>query len=423
MTKLLSVMRYLYLLMMVWSTCASAQAVDADSFDFKAVDVSTAISLYLAEVSKQPYLLCGDVLSDTRKVSIRASGKVLTGPLFSTLLSEHGFSASNRGGLVYVCKKDAAMEEATDTLLYRVKYRDSAYLVDLVSSLVKGMFANRRAPAAGALSVGGDKAGATHSLAEPSTGGAYRATDTDEFIVFSGAHKEIVKLQKLLDQLDTATGEVVVKAVLYEVATGRDSGSAFALALSVLGGKLGLNLGVPGTMTNAITFKSISIDTAVSALSRDSRFKTVSTPSLRVRSGAQAHLTVGQDVPTLGAVSYPQGGGQAIQSVEYRSSGVILDITPEVRDAGIDLHVVQQISDFVKTETGVNGSPTLTKRSFSTDVTVAPGELVLLGGLTQDKNSEARSGFSFLPKLLQSSNLVDNRTEVLLLLQVDKVVR
>ena len=423
MTKLLSVMRYLYLLMMVWSTCASAQAVDADSFDFKAVDVSTAISLYLAEVSKQPYLLCGDVLSDTRKVSIRASGKVLTGPLFSTLLSEHGFSASNRGGLVYVCKKDAAMEEATDTLLYRVKYRDSAYLVDLVSSLVKGMFANRRAPGAGALSVGGDKVGATPSLAQPSTGGAYRATDTDEFIVFSGAHKEIVKLQKLLDQLDTATGEVVVKAVLYEVATGRDSGSAFALALSVLGGKLGLTLGAPGTLTNAITFKSISIDAAVSALSTDSRFKTVSTPSLRVRSGAQAHLTVGQDVPTLGAVSYPQGGGQAIQSVEYRSSGVILDITPQVRDAGIDLHVVQQISDFVKTETGVNGSPTLTKRSFSTDVTVATGELVVLGGLTQDKNSEAKSGLSFLPRLLQSTSLVDNRTEVLLLLQVDKVLR
>lgn len=114
---------------------------------------------------------------------------------------------------------------------------------------------------------------------------------------------------------------------------------------------------------------------------------------------------------------------QAIQSVEYRSSGVILDITPQVRDEGIDLHVVQQISDFVKTETGVNGSPTLTKRSFSTDVTVAAGELVVLGGLTQDKNSEARSGLSFLPKLLQSSSLVDNRTEVLLLLQVDTVVR
>lgn len=48
---------------------------------------------------------------------------------------------------------------------------------------------------------------------------------------------------------------------------------------------------------------------------------------------------------------------QAIQSVEYRSAGVILSVTPQIFDAGIDLHVDQQISDFVRTETGVNGSP------------------------------------------------------------------
>jgi type II secretory pathway component GspD/PulD (secretin) len=144
---------------------------------------------------------------------------------------------------------------------------------------------------------------------------------------------------------------------------------------------------------------------------------------MRVRSGSEARLIVGRDVPTLGALQYAQGGTQPVQSVEYRSAGVILSITPMVRDAGIDLRVDQQISDFAKTDTGVNGSPTLTKRSFSTDVTLMDGELVLLGGLTQDKAVNAHSGFSFLPQILQSASLSDSRTEVLLLLQVDRVVR
>ena len=259
-------------------------------------------------------------------------------------------------------------------------------------------------------------------MAPANSAAALIDTDNDT-LVFQGPVDEVDKLKKILPQIDTATGEVIVKAVVYEVATGKDIGSAFSLALNILGGRLGINLGDPATLANAVTFKSSSIDAAISALSTDSRFKTVSTPRLRVKSGAQARLTVGQDVPTLGAVSYAQGGGQPVQSVEYRSAGVILGITPQVRDAGIDLHVDQQISDFVKTDTGVNGSPTLTKRSFSTDVSLADGELVVLGGLTQDKNSAARSGISFLPKLLQSSSSADSRTEVLLLLQVDKIVR
>jgi len=47
----------------------------------------------------------------------------------------------------------------------------------------------------------------------------------------------------------------------------------------------------------------------------------------------------GQDVPVLGALSFPQGAGQAVQSAEYRSSGVIFDIRPTVRDVIIELNI------------------------------------------------------------------------------------
>lgn len=158
-------------------------------------------------------------------------------------------------------------------------------------------------------------------------------------------------------------------------------------------------------------------------LAADSRFKAVSTPRIRVKSGQQAKLVVGQDVPTLGAVTIPQGGAQAVQSIEYRSSGVILGLSPIVREGGVELLVDQQISDFARTETGVNNSPTLTKRSLSTTVNAVDGELIVLGGLTQEKNSSSSTGLPFLPSFMRSDSRNDTRTELLLLLQVERVAK
>src|ERR1035437_1745200 len=87
--------------------------------------------------------------------------------------------------------------------------------------------------------------------------------------------------------------------------------------------------------------------------------------SMRVKSGASARFSVGNETPVLGAVSYQQNGS-SVQSVEYRPSGVILDLKPFVRSVGIDLTGFQQLSNFAVTDTGVNSSPPLSKRELST---------------------------------------------------------
>ncbi len=45
----------------------------------------------------------------------------------------------------------------------------------------------------------------------------------------------------------------------------------------------------------------------------------------------------------------------------------------------------------------------------------------ILGGLTQDKTMTSGSGQLFLPKFMRSSSASDEKTEVLLLLQVTKL--
>lgn len=302
---------------------------------------------------------------------------------------------------------------APDLLVYRPRFRPLSYLVDVLGGLFK----------AGAFSV---QRGVPTQPGEPSpsnpppVSAASNIQADADTLVFQGSSQEVTRLRTLLSQIDIHPGEVMISAVVYEVSAGKSDGSAFSLALNLLGGKLGLSVGGAPALSNAVTFKNASIDVALSILAGDSRFKALSTPRLRVRSGAQARLMVGQDVPTIGAVSYPQGGAP-VQSIEYRSSGVILALMPTAFDSSVDVVIDQQISDFVRTETGVSSSPTLTKRALSTTVTLGDDEFVVLGGLTSHKAVEGTSGLSFLPRFLRDSTSSDARTEVLLLLQVSRV--
>ncbi|WP_099139810.1 bacterial type II and III secretion system family protein [Xenorhabdus hominickii] len=111
--------------------------------------------------------------------------------------------------------------------------------------------------------------------------------------------------------------------------------------------------------------------------------------------------------------------GRPVQSIEYRSSGVIFDIQPTIKSQAIDLKIQQQLSNFVKTDTGVNQSPTLIKRDIVTDVSVKSGEIIVLGGLAENKVEEGEAGFSFLPKgFLTGKSKANTKTDIIVLLQV-----
>ncbi len=403
---------------MAW--CGFAAAVDVapvDSFDFQSVEVGTVISLYLKEVSRSPYMLCGDVLADARKVSVRASGKTLTGPLFASLLADHGFQATEKRGVLVVCTRIAAGEDDAEPLLYRVQHRDSAYLVDLVSPLVKGVFANKRAPASGVLSVGGGKGVAAAPVPGGSSpaGSAYKSSG-DDYILFSGSPRETAKLSRLLGQLDVPTGEVVIKAFMYEVGSSDSDASALGLVMSALGGRL--QAGVAGAaLGNFLRLQSGSIDLVASALKSDGRFKVVTAPYQRVKSGKTARFVSGSQVSILGAiVSNPNGATQ--QSYDRVESGTILEISPVVREGGVDVDLFQQVSSFVNT----NGSsqPTLNKRELRTSLTVQDGEVVVIAGLEDSKSDDAKSGLPFLPFSL-SKSASRSSSQLVLVLELKKL--
>lgn len=174
-------------------------------------------------------------------------------------------------------------------------------------------------------------------------------------------------------------------------------------------------------MDNFIKFSSGHLSALVELFNTDSRFTVVSSPSLRARSGTSASFSVGEDVPVLGNVSY--SGDKSVQSVEYRSSGVIFNVMPEVRQDVIDLSISQELSNFAKTHTGVNNSPTLIKRNIQTSVSVNDGDIILIGGLADNKDTDANTGLSFMPSWFSSSSKENTKTDIVIILQAKKVKR
>lgn len=396
----------------------------APSLDLDLVPLSQVVRvIYTEALTVKSYVIGPEVLNDQRFVSFRYGPK--DGDFynfFQAFLKSLGYVIQVKDRTDFIMPIPAVApfppveDPALDIFYYRPKYRDGSYLVELLTPLFKGRFTSQRA-----VSVGEGGSFQSANVAAPAGSALGNIQQTIDQLIFSGTHKEVEALRKLLAQVDTDPGQVVVSGVLYEVQLSEHNGSAMALAGSILGGKLNVNFGVAAAADNFITIRSGTISAIVQMLDTDSRFKVISSPQVRVKSGKTASFNVGEEVPVLGSLTYPQGASTPVQSVDYRSSGVIFTVSPVVRDESVDVNIQQQVSSFAQTTTGVNNSPTLTKRELSSFVSLRDGEVIVIGGLKQQKDSTAGSGLGFLPSFMKANSKDSANSEILLFLKVDRI--
>lgn len=245
--------------------------------------------------------------------------------------------------------------------------------------------------------------------------------DAGDVVILVGDPERTEKARYVLESLDRAVAEVQAKVLVVEFTSSEIEGNTFEFALSALSGKL--NIGVSSLLSPGESVLKVAtgdFSAILSAVSGDSRFSVVSSPVLRVKDGKVGTVEVGEEVPTLSTTSF-DNQGNAQQSIKYRSAGVIFQLKPSIMKNRIELELKQQISDFKANDTSGIDSPTLSKRELSTVVQARDGDLIVLGGLDQNKDSVSGRGFSFLPKFMRSNSSEKSRTQVLIFLQVDRV--
>jgi len=116
------------------------------------------------------------------------------------------------------------------------------------------------------------------------------------------------------------------------------------------------------------------------------------------------------------------GFAQANQ-IQYKDTGVILEVTPRVNSNGMvimDIH--QTVSSVKATQTGVTTSPTIQKKEIESTVAVKDGETLALGGLIETTSNFTKSGIPFLHELpyvgslFGSTTRKDDKTELVVLI-------
>ncbi|WP_139308626.1 type II secretion system protein GspD, partial [Escherichia coli] len=302
----------------------------------------------------------------------------------------------------------AAPEEPLKFLVYTPRYRTVEYLHQALSGL--GQLPAAQQPVQGA--------NGEQTWQAVSSGTRFISASGDVF-VFRGTAREVELVRQLLPQIDVRSQEVSVAGYVFEVQTSERNGSGLALAAELLSGRFSITMSSASGLDNFIRLSTGSVDAMYELFRTDSRFQVVSSPRLRVISGKEAVFSVGSDVPVLSSVSWQDK--VPVQSVEYRSSGAIFRVKPTVTQDVIGLDIVQQLSNFAKTDTGVNNTPTLIKREVSTSVSLNDGDIIVLGGLAENKTSKARTGLSFLPDVFGSDSDERAKTDIIVVLQARRV--
>ncbi|EMS5547754.1 type II and III secretion system, partial [Escherichia coli] len=251
------------------------------------------------------------------------------------------------------------------------------------------------------------------------SGGTSFMSATGDNLVFRGTREELTRLQSLLPLVDIPSQRVSVTGYIYEVQGSKSEGSGLALVAKMLSGKFGISIGSEMSLGNSFTFSTSSLSAIYELFRTDNRFTVVSSPNLMVSSGKNASFSSGQQVPVLGSVSY--NDGTPVQSVTYRDSGVIFKLTPVVTGNRIHITVHQELSSFVKTDTGISDSPTLLKREIDSTLVLNDGDVVVLGGLADSNDSDTKTGFSLLPKWFSQRSSENSKTDMVILLQVKKM--
>lgn len=340
--------------------------------------------------------------------------------------------ASGKDSLFYYMVKNTRAEDIVDTLS-GVRSAASRSL-EPARAAVSGAGETavvQPSPSQGPVSLPG--AAAAGTLA----GGQLVLDGPRNALIFQGAAAEWSRLLPLIKQMDMAARQVMIEVTIAEVSL--DDSQEFGvswLAKNDLGRFNGnVTSGVLGS-SGSSGFGGLTylLDIAgqaraqLRAFAEDSRVTILSSPRLMVKSGEEASIDVGTEVPTLSSQTasnqQTEGTSNILQSVQYRKTGIILNIKPIIySDDRIDLEIRQEVSEALPTGADdVVQSPSIFNRAVSTSLSLRDGSSVLIGGLISNRATTSESGVPYLKSipvlggLFKNQARRNNRTELVLMI-------
>jgi general secretion pathway protein D len=209
-------------------------------------------------------------------------------------------------------------------------------------------------------------------------------------------------VEKILGRLDVLPRQVLIEVVIAEIALGKGTelGIEWTFKKDNWTDTGSLSAAIGGSGLQYALGLSQKWQVALHALASDSKLNILSSPSVLASDNKQARIDVTTEVP-IPSTSYTiQTTGQNIleTKVEYRNTGVILDVTPHINEYGlVTMEISQEVSSIGELlKVAGKDYYSFNKRRIGTSLTVAHNQAIVIGGLISNKKSDAASGVPWL---------------------------
>ena len=222
-------------------------------------------------------------------------------------------------------------------------------------------------------------------------------------------------LKSVIRQLDIRREQILLEAIIAEV--GLQLSAELGVQFAAAGTNSAGDVELPGAMTNfggagnslpSLVSDPTSIGSGLSlavgslsgtmqfgvllrALQGDAAANLLSTPTLVTMDNEEAEITVGQNLPFVTGQYTSTGSGEGVtnpfQTIEREDVGIKLKIKPQINEGNaIKMVIAQEASNLASSSS--TQEKIINTRKITTTVLAEDGQIIVLGGLIEDKYTD-----------------------------------
>ncbi len=243
----------------------------------------------------------------------------------------------------------------------------------------------------------------------------------------------------LINKLDLMPQQVLIEVLIVDLSIDESTAAGLNLAFQDSIGANTIAGSVSSSTANASALGS-SIGTATASFlsggsffvgdpgkiiaqlqmfASDSKTNVLANPILVTSDNKAASISITDEIPIVQEASVPSGGAAVVTStVEFRSVGIKLDITPKINSENfINLQINQEISS---RGADVGDQPSFNTRQVNTEVVLKDNQILVMGGLMRTDTTDTISGvpvlkdLPYIGKLFGSETTSHKKTELMI---------
>lgn len=298
---------------------------------------------------------------------------------------------------------DKDQQNDGNTKVYYLKYAKAKNLVEVLTGVSKSIQDKKQG--------GGQQGAATAKKM------SIEADEQTNALVITAQPDEMQELEKVISRLDIRRAQVLVEAIIVEVANGTGAqlgvqwgntnagmvqfadSSTSPIPVSTFVDAIGSKpsdssqKALASVSGAALGFYHGDWFALLTALQTDSKSDVLATPSLSTMDNQEAEFNVGQEVPVLtGSQTSTSSDSAVFNTVERKTVGTKLKFKPQINEGdSVLLEIEQEVSSVDSASANSELGSTFNVRTIKNTVLVKSGETVVLGGLLDEKTNEVVS--------------------------------